>query len=159
MLQERNGGIGSIGTNHRTKRCSRTPFPRPDERQLNLPHILCLPEHQSVSVSPVRFPNIVGHASCFWHVRWFQIFSIYYNQCRPEICNQYLRLTQFLQLDNLTAFWPSDMWLLCPTVATTYTKNIHKSVFLKFGVSSEQSFGDPKDVITGFNGLCLAGAW
>ena len=40
------------------------------------------------------------------------------------------------------------MWLICTTVATTYIKNIHKSVLLKFGVSSGQPFADPKDVIT-----------
>ena len=46
----------------------------------------------------------------------YGLFSIYCNQCRPDICKEYLRLIHFLQLDNLAAFLPSDMWDFCQVI-------------------------------------------
>ncbi len=45
--------------------------------KLTNPHILCLRKDQAGPVSPVIFPNILSHTSGFWHVRRFQIFSMY----------------------------------------------------------------------------------
>jgi len=52
-------GIGGV------KDDARTLLPQPDKRQLNRPHILCFTNHQSGSVFPVTFYNIVNHSSCF----------------------------------------------------------------------------------------------
>ena len=66
--------------------------------KLTNPYMLWLGKHQSGSVSPVTFFNIVSHVSGFCHVGGFQIFSIYLHW----LISGFLANTCHFGTDNIT---------------------------------------------------------